>query len=379
MEPSLVRELLHYSQQPNIISLAGGLPDDALMPAYPDVNQLLDSRQYGASDGEAVLQQHIAQILAGRGLDRQKAVLVTNGSQQGLDIVSRSVLDNSATILTEQPTYLAACQVFRLQGANIQGVTSDEFGMSVKDFEEKLEEYKPKAVYMIPNFQNPSGHCYSLERRKEIASLLEKKNVLLIEDDPYGELCYEEIKLPPISSMLKTSSWVYLGSFSKVLWPGLRVGYMACDEELMPYFEKVKQATDLHTNRLAQMMVSHFLGSGQYLLHIAKLKAVYKKKRDAMADALLKYLGNQISYRIPAGGMFFWVRLPEGVSSMLVMERALQEQVLVLPGKPFFSSDHMLDDAYLRLNFTRVNEEDLDRAIYTLSLVVKGLSVDRVG
>ncbi|MDB4838187.1 aminotransferase class I/II-fold pyridoxal phosphate-dependent enzyme, partial [Marinomonas sp.] len=178
MESSLVRELLHYSQQPNIISLAGGLPDESLMPAYPDLNVLRDSRQYGASDGEGSLRKSIDTLLSDRGLHQPRGIMVTNGSQQGLDIISRLILDEHSTILTEQPTYLAACQVFTLQGANVQGVASDDEGLLLSDLERLIDLHNPKAVYLIPNFQNPTGHRYGLARRQEIAALLDEKDIL---------------------------------------------------------------------------------------------------------------------------------------------------------------------------------------------------------
>ena len=215
MEASFVGELLHYSQQPDIISLAGGLPDENLMPAYPELKQLTDSRQYGPSEGEKDLRECIVSIVAERGIQTSTDnVLVTNGSQQGLDIVSRLILDESSHILTEQPTYLAACQVFKLQAdAKVQDVMSDTEGMSVSALRDAIEKHHPKAIYLIPNFQNPAGHCYSLQRRHEIAALLDEKNILLIEDDPYRDLCYDNVDLTPISDFDKTGALAVHGEF----------------------------------------------------------------------------------------------------------------------------------------------------------------------
>ncbi|MBJ7538509.1 PLP-dependent aminotransferase family protein [Marinomonas transparens] len=376
MEASLVREVLHYSQQPDILSLAGGLPDERFMPAYPDLNALVDSRQYGASEGENSLRDHVVSIVAGRGLTTAADnVLITNGSQQGLDIVSRLILDSDSTILTEQPTYLAACQVFKLQGAKVQDVVSDAQGMSLEALREAIDLYNPKAVYLIPNFQNPAGHCYSIQRRKEIAALLDEKNVLLIEDDPYRELCYEEVDLTPISSLVKTAPWLYMGSFSKVLWPGLRTGYVVSCAVFTSYLIKVKQASDLHTNRLGQAMISHFLSSGAYPAHVAKLQEAYRQKRDAMMAALNTHLGDLVEFTVPSGGMFFWVKLPSGLSSKLILEEALKEKVLVLPGIPFFPCKSPLEDSFLRLSFARVSPDDINKAVAVLAKVIKRLIV----
>lgn len=373
MEASLVRELLHYSQQPDMLSLAGGLPDEALMPAYPDLKALTDSRQYGASEGEKALRELIVSIVTRIGLSAKvDNVLVTNGSQQGLDIISRLILDENSTILTEQPTYLAACQVFKLQGANIQSVASDEKGMSVSALRDAIESTNPKAIYLIPNFQNPAGHCYSLKRRQEIAVLLDEKNILLVEDDPYRDLCYEEVDLTPISSLMTHTPWLYMGSFSKILWPGLRTGYVVSCNAFSSYLVKIKQATDLHTNRLSQSMITAFITSDAYPIHIKKLQKNYRIKRDAMAIALTENLGDIIEFIVPAGGMFFWVKLPEGISSKQIMKEALEKKVLVLPGTPFFPTKHPLDDAFLRLSFARLSLKNIDNAVFILSNVIRG-------
>lgn len=372
MEVSLVRELLHYSQQPDMLSLAGGLPDEKLMPNYPDLNGLTDSRQYGASEGEASLRELIVSIVNGIGLSAKvDDVLVTNGSQQGLDIISRLILDENSTILTEQPTYLAACQVFNLQGANVQGVASDEEGMSISALRDAIEGMNPKAVYLIPNFQNPAGHCYSLKRRQEIAALLDEKNILLIEDDPYRDLCYEDVDLTPITSLITSAPWLYMGSFSKILWPGLRTGYVVSCHAFSSYLVKVKQAVDLHTNRLGQSMIIAFMTSEAYPIHIKRLQKSYKEKRDAMATALTENLGDIIEFTVPAGGMFFWVKLPEGISSKQIMKETLEKKVLVLPGTPFFPTKNPLDDAFLRLSFARLSIEDIHGAVSILSKVIR--------
>ncbi len=374
MESSLVRELLHYAQQPDMLSLAGGLPDERHMPAFPEVSQVADSRQYGPSEGEGPLRAQIVELLAQRGLKiSQPQVLITNGSQQGLDIVSRLLLDAQSVILTEEPTYLAAIQVFKLQGAQIVSVASDEQGMSIEALRAAIDTHQPKAVYLIPNFQNPAGHCYSRERREAIAQLLDEKNQLLIEDDPYRDLCYDPVDLTPITSLIQQAPWVYMGSFSKVLWPGLRTGYLASCEELRPYLVKIKQATDLHTNRLGQAMISQFLASGALPAHLQTLREVYREKRDIMAQALETHLGDLLQITVPKGGMFFWVQLPEGLSSRQVMEAALQRKLLVLPGTPFFAQPSEWDDRCLRLSFARVDRQDLQRAIQLLNQVIRSL------
>ncbi|WP_438466110.1 PLP-dependent aminotransferase family protein [Marinomonas sp. PE14-40] len=372
MESSLVRELLHYSQQPDILSFAGGLPDEAYMPAFPNMESVADSRQYGPSEGEAVLREQVVATVAERGIQAGfDQTLITNGSQQGLDIVSRLILDSESMILTEQPTYLAAIQVFKLQGAQIQDVAADDEGMSVSVMRELIDKHQPKAVYLIPNFQNPAGHCYSLKRRQEIAALLDEKGILLIEDDPYRDLCFENVDRTPISSMLKTAPWIYMGSYSKVLWPGLRTGYLVSCADIAPYLVKLKQATDLHTNRLGQNLIASYLATGEFPAHLEKLQKVYKAKRDTMMLALDKYLGDLVQFEKPAGGMFVWLTLPEGVSSKKVLADALEQKVLILPGTPFYPNNSDAYDSNIRLSFARVPEDKLDHSIALLADVIK--------
>ncbi len=372
MEGSLVRELLHYSQQPDILSFAGGLPDEAYMPAFPDMADVADSRQYGPSEGEMALREQVVVTVAERGVQASiDQTLITNGSQQGLDIVSRLILDSDSMILTEQPTYLAAIQVFKLQGAKIQDVASDGEGMSVAVMRELIDKHQPKAVYLIPNFQNPAGHCYSLKRRQEIAALLDEKDVLLLEDDPYRDLCFEEVDRTPISSLLKTAPWIYMGSYSKVLWPGLRTGYLVSCAEIAPYLVKLKQATDLHTNRLGQNLIASYLATGAFPAHLEKLQTVYKAKRDTMMLALDKYLGDLVQFEKPAGGMFVWLTLPDGVSSKKVLADALEQKVLILPGMPFYPNNSEQYDSNIRLSFARVPESKLDQSIALLADVIK--------
>ena len=374
MESSLVRELLYYSQQPDILSLAGGLPDEVYMPAFPDVREVSDSRQYGPSEGEQRLREHVVSTIAQRGITADASqVLITNGSQQGLDIVSRLILDENSVILTEQPTYLAACQVFKLQGAKIQDVASDDEGMSIAELRTAIATHKPKAVYLIPNFQNPTGHCYSKKRRAAIAQVIDEAGILLLEDDPYRDLCYEEVDRTPITSLMVSAPWIYMGSFSKVLWPGLRTGYVVSCDELSSYLVKLKQATDLHTNRLGQNMISHYLDSGQFPAHLENLRTVYREKRDVMMAALDQHLHGLVQYSKPSGGMFVWLKLPAGVSSKQVLKGALAEKVLILPGTPFFPNDNADTDGHIRLSFARVSPDDLQKAISTLAVVIKAL------
>lgn len=372
MESSLVRELLQYSQQPDILSLAGGLPDETLMPPLPTLAPVASFAQYGPSEGEPALRKQISEIISERGLSVEfKQVLVTNGSQQGLDLISRLVLNPGDVILTEQPTYLAALQVFQLQGAVVKTVESDETGMNPDALKAAIEQYNPKAVYLIPNFQNPAGHCYSLSRRETIASIIDASNILLIEDDPYRDLYYDEVVITPIASMLNSAPWVYMGSFSKVLWPGLRVGYVSASPEVVPFLVKIKQASDLHTNRLGQSLVSTFIAEGKLPAHLEVIRSSYKGKRDVMAAALQRELGDCMTIHAPKGGMFFWMALPEGVSSKQILHDALEQKVLVLPGTPFFPTKEAYTDGFLRLSFARLSHADIEKSISVLAGVIR--------
>ncbi|MCH6257764.1 PLP-dependent aminotransferase family protein [Puniceicoccaceae bacterium K14] len=365
---SISREILSVSKSGNTISFAGGLPDDDFLEgmALPRASEL--SYQYGASEGDCELRKLFADRI--RGLGREvswKETLVLSGSQQGLDLISKLFLMKGRTVIVESPTYLAALQVFRFFEAKVVGVPLDDEGIDLSLLQKAIETEDIAFVYINPTYQNPSGANYSEVRRRKLAELLNESGTLLIEDDPYRELSFEKVqKNIPVVSRLNTN-WIYLNSVSKILVPGLRIGCLACSENLFDSFLKVKQTADLHTSRVSQSIVFQMLQS-QYEMdrHLSQLIGVYRAKRDEMARSLAKRMSVYADWKLPEGGMFFWLKLRGNRSSKRLMKSCLKRNVAILSGDAFFA-EVANNSRWLRLNFTNPKLEEIDLGIQVLS------------
>lgn len=373
LQPSLVREILATATRPGMISFAGGLPAPDLMPALP--MEALAQRalyQYGSSEGEPVFREAVAEWIGHTGLQvTPSQVLALAGSQQGLDLCAKLLVDPDSTLLVEAPTYLAALQVFQLFGARIRPLPLDQEGLALGPLEAALQEGQARALYLVPSFQNPSGLCYSAARRQAVAALLDRHEVTLIEDDPYRSICLDVTHpMQSICSYLQRAAWVYLGSFSKILWPGMRIGYLAASPDLMPHLLKLKQASDLHTQRPGQIAVAEWLNSTQRDADLVHLNEGYRVRRDAMQAALQSQLGDIAEWSVPQGGLFFWVRLRTGRADRDLLDKALAEGVAFMPGGAFYPAPPPTADT-MRLNYSHASPEAMRRGLAILSRLIR--------
>ena len=363
LHPSPIREILSAATRPGMISFAGGLPSPDTFPEF-DLRIPPGQIQYGQTEGDEALRIRICENLTDIGLEcAPEQILVISGSQQGIDLVSKLFIDNGTSVAVESPTYLAALQVFRFFGARFL-----EFSPGRIDFQGE----KPAFAYAIPTFQNPSGHCYSASERKALANACDAGGIPLFEDDPYRDLAYSECDRTPVCSMIERASWIYQGSFSKSLAPGLRLGFMASSRDLSPSLARLKQAADLHSSRLGQRLVL------DQLLHPARAERLeflvdfYRRKRDFFAECLEEHFGAFASWKIPEGGLFFWLKLDRCVDTRTLLQQALSDGVAFMPGEHFYP--HPEKSGKLRLNFSHASEEQIDRG---LGLLAKLLASQR--
>jgi DNA-binding transcriptional MocR family regulator len=384
VETSAIRELFKLLGKPGIISFAGGFPDSALF----DVAGLRESSQkaltdnpgaalqYGATEGHEPLRAELASFLQSKGVSDIAAhqLIVTTGSQQALDLVGKTLVDPGDKVIVEGPTFLATIQCFRLYGAQVIAAPIDAQGVQVDRLEALITEHRPKFVYLIPSFGNPSGAMLSLERRRKILALAVKHQVLIVEDDPYGDLYFGDAPPP---SLLALSHEVpgsrdlvaYCGSLSKVLSPGLRVGWMVAQPELLARATMCKQFSDAHTSTFAQATAAEYLKSGRMPARLEEVRKVYAQRAQAMGQALRRELGDAIEFTQPEGGLFFWARLT-GKGGKLqdageLARRAIEQGVAFVPGAPFFATDP--DMASLRLSFATADVAKIEEGVSRLA------------
>jgi len=378
LKSSLIREILAAAQRPEVMSFAGGLPAESMLPKVDWAPMPTSIGQYGMSEGEPELREAIAADARALGIDCQASqVLIVSGSQQTLDLASKLFIDRGTEVLLEAPTYLAALQAFQLFGAECLAVPQEADGPSLSALRQRLEQHKPAFAYLIPTFQNPSAVRYSDYKREAVAALLDEFGVTLIEDEPYRELVFDEGSARPIVSRMRRASWIYTGTVSKTLLPGLRVGYLIATPDLFPYLLRLKQSADLHTNRIGQWQALQWLGSEQYRAHLAELRGFYRLRRDAMQDALVEHFADLAEWEVPQGGLFFWLRLKRPIDTRTLLNPALAQDVVFMPGEPFFiEPDSNL--GYLRLNFSHVSPERLGEGLRRLAEVVRQAGLAKV-
>ena len=381
-QSSIVRDLLQYSKMSNIVSLAGGIPA-ADMFDMEGINEALNeviesgevsAYQYSTTDGETVLQEEIVKLIADRDITaKADEIVVTSGSQQGLDLISRTFLDEGDVILVERPTYLAAIQGFKMTGATVEDIEGGIDGLNVDALEARLEKGKIKALYIVPTFANPTGSTISKEKRQRILDLAVKHNFVIFEDDPYGEIRFTESLAKPIYSLVKTEEEkehiVYLSSFSKVLVPGLRLGFIVTSEKIRSKIVLCKQSVDLHTPVLSQLIVANYLKSGRLQPRIKEISKAYQVRCQLLIDSLRKHLGDKIDFAEPTGGMFLWARLPEGMSATQLLKHAIDAEVVFVPGAAFYVGAP--EDNTLRLSFATVTEATADEAGRRLAIALE--------
>jgi 2-aminoadipate transaminase len=369
MNPSVIREILKVTEKPGIISFAGGLPSPKTFPvdAMLEATQRVltqDGRsalQYAASEGYGPLRDWVAHDLKKQGMDvHADQVLITTGSQQGLDLVAKILIDAGSRILVETPTYLGALQAFTPMEPDVVSVDSDDSGVLADDLRAKAGQGAARArfIYLLPNFQNPTGRTMTEARRAAVAAAALETGVPVIEDNPYGDLWFDTAPPPSLSSRNPEGS-VYLGSFSKILAPGLRLGYLVAPHALYPKLLQAKQAADLHTPSFNQRLVAEVLKDGFIERHVPTIRALYKQQCEAMLAALDREMaGLDFQFNRPAGGMFLWARLPEGVDAVGLLPKAVDRGVAFVPGAAFYA-DHG-DPRTLRLSFVTASVDQIN-------------------
>ncbi len=384
VETSAIRELFKLLGKPGIISFAGGFPDSAMF----DVEGLREASQkaldeepgaalqYGATEGYEPLREQLAAFESGKGVAglTSQQLIVTTGSQQALDLLGKTLVGPGDKVIVEGPTFLATIQCFRLYGADLVSAPIDAQGVQVDKLEALIAEHKPKFVYLIPTFGNPSGALLSLERRRKVLELAVKYRTLIVEDDPYGDLYFSPEPPPP--SLLALSGevpgsreWLaHCGSMSKVLSPGLRVGWLVAPAELLAKATMCKQFSDAHTSTFAQATAAQYLRSGRMPQTLKNVRKVYAERAQAMGDALQRELGDAITFTQPQGGLFFWARLTGAGGKVSdaaeFARRAIEQGVAFVPGAPFFARDP--DTSSLRLSFATAGVDKIREGIARL-------------
>lgn len=371
LKSSLIREILAAAQRPEVMSFAGGLPAETMLPALEWDDLPLNIGQYGMSEGEPQLREMLAAQARALGIACEASqVLVVSGSQQTLDLAAKLYLDKGTKIMLEGPTYLAALQIFQLFGADCLTVPLSADGPDLVSLRANLEKHRPAFIYLIPTFQNPSAVRYSEATRDTVAALLDEFGVTLIEDEPYRELTFDGASARPIVSRLKRASWIYTGTVSKTLLPGLRVGYLIASTDLFPHLLKLKQSADLHTNRIGQWQAMQWLGTEKYQQHLTRLRDFYRERRDAFQSALERHFSELADWQVPQGGLFFWLTLKQPLDTRTLLAHALDQNVAFMPGEPFFSEPDNHHGS-LRLNFSHIDPQRLDEGLGRLAAVVR--------
>jgi 2-aminoadipate transaminase len=376
MNPSVIREILKVTEKPGIISFAGGLPSPKTFPvdAMLEATQRVltqDGRaalQYAASEGYGPLREWVAQDLLKQGMHvSPDQVLITTGSQQGLDLVAKILIDAGSRILVETPTYLGALQAFSPMEPEVMSVDSDDRGVDAADL--KAKAAGARFVYLLPNFQNPTGRTMDEARRAAVAAVAVEAGLPIIEDNPYGDLWFDAAPPPSLASRHPEGS-VYLGSFSKILAPGLRLGYLVAPKALYPKLLQAKQAADLHTPSFNQRIVAEVLKDGFIDRHVPTIRALYKSQCQAMLAALGREMaGIDFTWNTPTGGMFLWARLPEGVDAVTLLPKAVDKNVAFVPGSAFYA-DHA-DPRTLRLSFVTASVDEINTGVAALAQAIR--------
>lgn len=375
---SFIREILAVSEQPEFISFAGGLPNPTCFPveqmkqAFIEVmnHEGANTLQYSGSQGYYPLRQWICERYNRKySLSiSPEDILITNGSQQALDLIGKLLLNPGDPLMMEKPSYLGAIQAFSAYRPEFHQITLTPSGIDLNELEDTVLKTGSRVLYGIPNFQNPTGITYSAETRENLAILLDWHGILLIEDDPYGEIRFEgEFQTPVFVSNPDHTIWC--GSFSKMISPGLRTGWICAPKELMPHLLRIKQAADLHTNNVVQRIIHRFLTDNNLEEHLCMVRSAYKIQKDCMIASISKYFPDEVRYTNPEGGMFIWATLPDSLNSEELIKSAIQEKVVFVPGKSFYTTDE--GHRNMRLNYSNSSEEMIKEGIKRLGGIIK--------
>lgn len=378
---SFIREILKVTQSADIISFAGGLPNPISFPQEElkiSMNRIADKfgakiYQYSTTAGLDSLREFIVQRykkLWNMDIDISN-VIITTGSQQALDLIGKVFINKGDKVMVEKPSYLGLLQSFSSYQATFVETKLNDDGLDIEDLKNTLKTHKPKLAYLIPNFQNPTGLTYTSENRQKVFEAIKDENMILIQDDPYGELRFEETPRIPYIGLNQTQKNIYLGSFSKIVTPGMRLGYIIANKEIIRMIETAKQAADLHSNIFGQYLISDYLWNNDLDKHIEKIKKLYKSQASAMVSAMEKYFPSDIKFTRPKGGMFTWVTMQEGTHIMNLFDKAIAKKVAFVPGHPFYVKPENVHT--LRLNYTNADSETIDVGIKRLSEAMREL------
>ena len=387
MKSSFIRELLKVTNQPDVISFGGGFPAGELFPVehvkaacdkvltkYP-----LKALQYSTTEGYDPLRQYLVDDYRSRGINiGLKNIQITGGSQQALDFIGRIFVNSGDKVLVESPTYLGALQAWNAYGPNYVTVETDDDGMKVDEIEALIQEHNPKFIYVLPNFHNPMGVSMTIERRKKLVEISHKYNLPVVEDDPYGKLIFEGKMMPSIAHLdcqfrnnedNFEGNVIHTSTFSKILAPGLRIGWAIGPEEVIKKMVQAKQGADLQCSTFDQY-VAYELVAGDWLPdHIETIKRVYKERRDAMLQAFEEFMPEGTTWTTPNGGLFLWLRLPEGCDALELFPKAVEQRVAYVPGVPFYPIDGPRNT--MRLNFSASDPEQIREGVRRISVMVK--------
>ena len=378
MKSSAIRELLKITQQPDIISFGGGLPAPELFPVREieeACNYLLReapklSLQYSTTEGYRPLREFLADSMAKYGIQHSPDnILITTGSQQALDLIGKIFIDPGSPVVTGRPTYLGAIQAWRAYEAEFVTIPLDDNGMQVELLEDVVKQTPVRFIYVLPNFHNPAGTTLLEERRRLLVEVACKYDLLIVEDDPYGALRYTGEDITPIAALAPERT-IYLGTFSKTLTPGLRIGWSVAPAEITHRLVQAKQGADLHSSTFDQMIANDVAQRGILRAHVRKIRQVYKERRDVMLDALTEFWPEEASWTQPQGGLFLWARTPESIDTLALLPRALENKVAYVPGVNFYPHEDGGHNA-MRLNFSNAQPELIVEGIRRLGIALK--------
>lgn len=378
MKSSAIRELLKITQLPDVISFAGGLPAPELFPvreieeacSYLLRNEPKLALQYSTTEGHLPLREYLAESMARYGIHHgPDNILITTGSQQALDLIGKIFIDPGTPVVTGRPTYLGAIQAWRAYQARFITLPIDDDGVQVALLEETIKDQPVRFIYVLPNFHNPAGTTLTEERRRHLVDVARKHDLLIVEDDPYGALRYTGEDVIPIAALAPERT-IYLGTFSKTLTPGLRIGWVVAPHELRQRLVQAKQGADLHTSTFDQMIANDIAQRGILKAHVRKLREVYGERMTTMLDALAEFWPEGCSWTRPQGGLFLWARAPETCNTLDMLQVALQRKVAYVPGVNFYP-DADGGHCAMRLNFSNARTEQIVEGISRLGLTLK--------
>jgi len=375
MKSSIIREIIKIAKKPGVISFSGGFPAPELFPKaeLAEISQRVlleqgeNALQYSTTEGYPLLREFIAGMLKKQGINiSPDEILITGGSQQGLDLCGKVFLDWGDCVVSARPTYLGAIQAFNAYFPKYVTLPSDDDGMTIDGLKEILEMNNPRLIYLVPSFQNPDGRTIPLHRRTRILELAETYGVPVIEDDPYSVLVYEGTVPSPMKAM-SPANVVMLGTFSKLLSPGLRIAWLVAPRGVIDKFVRMKQGTDLHTNTLGQYIIYEFAKDGGLYEHIERIKTLYAKRLKILIQAMEHYFPPEVKFSRPNGGLFLWVELPEGVNATELLPKAVEKNVAYIPGSAFYPDGGGHNT--MRLNYSKPNEDEIEEGIKKLAEV----------